>query len=108
MSEERLPVKRLDPKKCQDSSGHPTSQRIPKSDTVGHPTSKQNKCIQMCHAGNLWQLAWREDAMLAGIVFLKRFILSSSVLGDPNGVMILREEDNSCKSVKLFTMFALT
>ena len=45
---------------------------------------------------------------VAGNVFLKRFVLSSSVLGDPNGVMILREEHNSCKSVKLLTMFALT
>ena len=53
-------------------SGHPTSQRIPKSDTVGHPKSKQNKCIQMWHAGNLWQLAWREDATWQGLFAWKR------------------------------------
>ena len=63
VSEERLPVKRLDPKNARTLVDIQHPQQIPKSDTVGHPTSKQNKCIQMCHAGNLWQLAWREDAM---------------------------------------------
>ena len=36
------------------------------------------------------------------------FVLSFSVPGDPEAVIILREEDNVCKSGTLFTMFALT